>query len=122
MQWGLVLVLILFGSCNYRTQKQPDVAVVAADAVINDFASFERIISKPYCLRCHTGDDSIGGPLDGGYQDLVDRGYLVPGDPSQSTYYTVIEENYMPKRPPKPTPKELQLLKDWITNGAKETL
>jgi hypothetical protein len=120
MRIGLVLLLGVLGGCNYQERKGSAVDVVAGEQVIKDFASFERIIAKPYCLRCHTGEDSVGGPLDKGYQGLVDGGYLVPGDASNSTYFTVIEENYMPKRPPRPTAEELQLLKEWITNGAKE--
>jgi hypothetical protein len=46
---------------------------------------------------------------------------VVPGKPEQSDIYTSITEREMPSGgKPKPSEKELLVLKNWILSGAKE--
>ncbi|HEV3440573.1 MAG TPA: c-type cytochrome domain-containing protein, partial [Gemmata sp.] len=83
-------------------------------------------ILRTHCLNCH---GAVGKPK--GDVDLTSFVKLmksqspgkivVPGKPEQSDIYTSITEREMPSGgKPKPSEKELLVLKNWILSGAKE--
>lgn len=88
--------------------------------------SFQRDvlpILRTHCLNCHgaTGKPKGDVNLTSIANMMKSRGkILVPGKPSDSDVYTSITEREMPDGGrPKPTPKELTTLRNWILTGAK---
>ena len=83
--------------------------------------SFEKhvapiIVEK--CGKCHVSS-SKGKYGIASYEALIDSGSITSGDPSGSSFIQVIDSGEMPKGGLKVTDKELSLLKQWITAGAK---
>ena len=114
--------LILFlTSCNYYEGKglqsgSPGGVVAAAT-----FATMTQTFFKPYCTRCHQGDDPAGGIDLTSYQAMIDDGIsLVPGEPEKSEVYTLSRDGDMPKRGAKPSKELIEALRVWIADGAKE--
>jgi hypothetical protein len=90
--------------------------------------SFQREvlpILRTHCLNCHgagTGKPKADVNLTSIASMKRSPGkILVPGKPEESDVYTSITEREMPDGGrPKPTPKELATLRNWILTGAKE--
>ena len=77
------------------------------------------------CQNCHGGDRGTEEGLDmTSYANLMagsDNGpVVVPGDADNSLMVEMLLANKMPKRGPKLTPPQVQLIVDWINQGALE--
>jgi len=75
------------------------------------------------CKNCHGGDRGTEEGLDmTSYANLMagsDNGPVVmPGDADNSLMVEMLLANKMPKRGPKLTPPQVQLIVDWINQGA----
>lgn len=89
--------------------------------------SFQREvlpILRSHCLNCHGATGKAKGDvnLTSIANMMKSRGgkILVPGKPDESDVYTSITEREMPDGGrPKPTPRELMTLRNWILTGAK---
>jgi hypothetical protein len=80
-------------------------------------------ILRTHCLNCHgaTGKPKGDVNLTSIANMMKSRGKILsPGKPEDSDIYTSITEREMPDGGrPKPTPKELMTLRNWILTGAK---
>lgn len=90
--------------------------------------TFERHIRpllKHHCVHCHGEGDKLKGGLDVRLRRFLveprgedaDRAIL-PGSPDKSELLRLVKEGEMPPKGKKLTPSELQLLEDWIAQGA----
>ncbi|RJP52232.1 MAG: hypothetical protein C4583_07195 [Anaerolineaceae bacterium] len=91
-------------------------------AVAVSFANDVMPILQSRCFNCHGGDDVKEGLSFASYTTLmagsINGPVLVPGDAANSLLIQQIQNGKMPKRGPKLTPAQLQILIDWILAGA----
>ncbi len=83
-------------------------------------------ILRTHCLNCHGAAGKPRGDVDLTTLAKLMKSpspdkILVPGKPEESDFYTSITQRDMPGGgKPKPSDKELLVLKNWILTGAKE--
>jgi len=86
------------------------------------FANDILPILQSRCINCHGGERIEEGLSLKSYNDVMagsDNGpVVVSGDASNSLLMELILANKMPKRGPKLTPPQAQLINDWISQGA----
>ncbi|MGD8403037.1 MAG: hypothetical protein PVJ21_05215 [Anaerolineales bacterium] len=74
------------------------------------------------CVNCHGGERIEEGLVMLSYDDLLagsDNGpILVPGDPTNSLLVELVANQKMPKRGPKLTPPQVQIITEWVAAGA----
>lgn len=107
-----------------ETAAEPTEASVAepqaADGV--SFAAEVFPIIDSRCVNCHGGERVEGDLILRSYADLMagsESGQvIVPGDAENSLLVQLISELKMPKRGPKLTPVQIQLITDWVNQGA----
>lgn len=91
-------------------------------AVTVSFANDVMPILQSRCINCHGGQDTKEGLSFASYETLMagsqNGPVIVPSDPTNSLLIQLIQEGKMPKRGPKLTPDQLQILIDWILAGA----
>jgi hypothetical protein len=79
-------------------------------------------ILESRCYNCHGGQRVEEGLLLGSYEELMagsENGpVIVPGDAENSLLVEEIVTQEMPKRGPKLTPPQVQLIIDWVNSGA----
>lgn len=92
------------------------------------FASIRRHILEPKCLSCHgPGGEAARIPL-ASVEDLIDSPLeiVIPGNPDESGLILVVTEGARKFMPPPESgmaplkPEEIDVLRTWITNGAKD--
>jgi uncharacterized membrane protein len=88
------------------------------------FANDILPIIQSRCIGCH-GRDRIEEGLDmNTHASLMagsDNGLvIVPGDAANSLFVEMVATQKMPKRGPKLTPPQVQLLTDWVNQGAMD--
>ncbi len=104
-----------------------DTAVPAteAPAVVSGGVSFANDIQPildAKCAKCH-GVEQVKEGLDVQTYAALTKGsfngpVLVPGNANDSLFVQLIVEGEMPNRGTKVTPEELQLIIDWVNQGA----
>lgn len=133
MRTFLILIASSFlAACNYYEAKGLD-PLAGASAPTSPgptdpgtppapptFATVQARFLQPYCLRCHQGDAPAGGLSVEAYQPLIDEGWVAPNDPDNSILYTITMAGDMPKRGAKPSTDVMQMVREWIENGALE--
>ena len=86
------------------------------------FANDVLPILNSRCFNCHGGDATREGLSMASYDTLMagsDNGpVIVPGDPDNSLLVKQLLNGKMPKRGPKLTPEQIQIIIDWILAGA----
>ena len=102
---------------------EPSVATLPATQVATvSFATDVFPIIQSRCINCHGGDRTEEGLVMLTYADLIagsDNGPVVtPGDATNSLLAELVAEQKMPKRGPKLTPPQVQVIIDWINQGA----
>ena len=74
------------------------------------------------CVNCHGRQRTEEGLVLKSYSDIMQGSkngmVVVPGDASNSLLAQLVENQKMPKRGPKLTPSQVQLIVDWINQGA----
>lgn len=74
------------------------------------------------CVNCHGGERTSKGLSLNSYNAVMagsENGPVVtPGDGANSTLAQMVANGKMPKRGPKLTPDQVQLIVDWINQGA----
>lgn len=131
MSWKLLAVgaaAVLVMGCS-RAAKTPmtegaegmtEEAMATEEAEEVSFTAHIAPILASKCVRCHSGETPPDGILLGSYEELKE--IVVAGKPEESKFYQVIS-GPTPKMPPKgnpPLPEKLvQLVRDWIAQGAK---
>lgn len=93
------------------------------------FAAVERIFLQN-CALCHSGNSKLGEPPEGlmldSYENIVrggERLALIPGNPAGSEIVRRIEgraQPAMPYRMPPLDPGQINLIRDWIAQGAAD--
>lgn len=99
---------------------QPAEPGASADPV--SFREHIQPIMLSRCIGCHGGDKKAGGLGLETYADIVagseDGPVVVAGDAANSSFVQLVVSGDMPKQGPKLTHAELQLLIDWVHQGA----
>ena len=96
-------------------------AVPAGGATVS-FANDILPIIQSRCINCHGGDRTEEGLSMNSHTEIMagsENGSVVtPGDAVNSLLAQMVVEQEMPKRGPKLTPPQVQLIVDWINQGA----
>jgi mono/diheme cytochrome c family protein len=86
------------------------------------FANDVMPILQSRCLNCHGGERVEAGLNMGSYEEILagsENGtVIVPGDAANSLLVELVTNQKMPKRGPKLTPPQMQLITDWVNSGA----
>jgi mono/diheme cytochrome c family protein len=94
---------------------------VAGGATVS-FTSDILPIFESRCIGCHGGERTQEGLDLKTHASLIagsDNGpVVVPGDAANSLLVEMVATQKMPKRGPKLTPPQIQLITDWINQGA----
>jgi len=94
----------------------------AASSVQISYASDVRPILESRCGSCHMGEFVSEGLDMNTYESLIagsqNGPVIVPGDANDSLLVQKVTEGKMPKRGPKLTPAQIQIITDWINTGA----
>lgn len=98
-----------------------DSPTVASSEV--SFANDILPIIQSRCNACHGGDRGTEEGLDmNSYANIMagsDNGpVIIPGNADGSLLVEMLVQNKMPKRGPKLTPPQVQLIIDWVNQGA----
>lgn len=95
----------------------------AASATVS-FADDILPILESRCLNCHGGDKLEEGLSVRTYGDLMvgseNGAVVVAGDAAHSKLVELVSNQKMPKRGPKLTPPQIQLIMDWVNQGAQD--
>jgi uncharacterized membrane protein len=99
----------------------PATEPAAAGATVS-FANDVMPIIQSRCIGCHGGDRTEEG-LDMNAHALLMAGssngpVIVPGDAANSLLVEMVATQKMPKRGPKLTPPQVQIITDWVNQGA----
>ncbi len=94
---------------------------VAAGSTVS-FANEILPIIQSRCINCHGGDRIEEGLSMTTHAEIMagsEHGaILVPGDAASSLIIEMVASGDMPKRGPKLTPPQVQLIAEWINQGA----
>lgn len=86
------------------------------------FANDVLPILQNRCFNCHGGEQTKEGLNLGSYATLMagsENGpVIVPGDAANSLFAQQLLNGKMPKKGPKLTPAQIQIIIDWINAGA----
>ncbi len=100
----------------------PTEAPASIPATAVSFANDVMPIIQSRCVNCHGGDRVEEGLLMRTYEELMagsENGLvIVPGDAANSLLVELVTNQKMPKRGPKLTPPQVQLITDWVAAGA----
>jgi ABC-type transport system substrate-binding protein len=100
-------------------QQDPQTDALAAGV---SFASDVMPILQSRCFNCHGGERVEEDLQVGSYEELMagskNGPVIVPGDAANSLLVELIATQKMPKRGPKLTPPQVQLITEWINSGA----
>lgn len=104
----------------------PDRSGVAGSPATLSFEKHIRPILKAHCFDCHGEGDTLRGGLDLRLVRFMQHGgesgpALIPGKAEESRLYALVKSGEMPKRERKPTAREIELLRQWIQEGATTT-
>ena len=81
-------------------------------------------ILESRCLNCHGGDKLEEGLSVKSHADLMtgseNGAVIVAGDAVNSLLVELVSNQKMPKRGPKLTPPQVQLIVDWVNQGAQD--
>lgn len=110
--------------------------LATCDSTDNEPVSFEEQILPIFmtrCINCHSSDASFGNLDLSSYESLMSGNndhpdnLVVPGYPDQSLLYEAVANNEqtvldyrMPKDGPYLSEANIQLIYDWIYQGAKD--
>lgn len=101
----------------------PATEAVAGGATVS-FASDIMPIFESRCIGCHGGDRTEEGLDLKTYASVMagsDNGAVVTaGDATNSLLVELVAAHKMPKRGPKLTPPQVQLITDWVNQGAQD--
>lgn len=99
----------------------PTEAPAEASADVS-FANDVLPIIESRCVKCHGGDRIEEGLLMRTYDEILagsDNGpIVVPGDVEGSLMVELVTSKEMPKRGPKLTPPQVQIITNWVAAGA----
>ena len=86
------------------------------------FANDVLPILQSRCVNCHGGNEIEEGLLLRSHPEVMagsDNGpVVIPGDAANSLLVELVATMEMPKRGPKLTPPQIQIITDWVNQGA----
>jgi len=93
-------------------------SIFAADPV--SYTAQVKPILAERCLSCHSSEQRFGGLSLEKFDDISD--FVTPGDPSKSRLFVVVYGSTakMPRGGPPLKPEQIEILKTWIEQGAKD--
>lgn len=103
------LVLICFGTLGPR-------------GLAVSFSDVSQRVFSLYCLDCHSVPDPSGGLDLADYQAILDSGVVVPAKPGESLLVEKLESGKMPKGGSPLSSTEIALVRQWILEGAPNTV
>ena len=96
----------------------------AAQGATVSFAGDVLPIIQSRCVSCHGGDRIEEGLLMRSHAEIIagsDNGPVIsPGDAANSLLVELVATQKMPKRGPKLTPPQVQVITDWVNQGAPD--
>jgi len=108
-------------SAEPTTADSPTTEAAPAGGTVS-FAADILPIFESRCLNCHGGNRTEEGLSLRTYADVMTGSeggaVITPGDALNSVLHEMVATQEMPKRGPKLTPAQLQLVADWINQGA----
>lgn len=94
----------------------------AVEGATVSFANDVMPIIQSRCINCHGGDRIEEGLSMNTHAEIMagsDNGSVVtPGDAANSLLVELVATQKMPKRGPKLTPPQVQVITDWVNQGA----
>ncbi|HUG34245.1 MAG TPA: c-type cytochrome domain-containing protein [Anaerolineales bacterium] len=100
----------------------PPTSDSSAQAATVSFSADVLPILQSRCFNCHGGDDIEEGLNLTTFAGIIagsDNGpVIIPGDAANSLLAEQVVSQEMPKRGPKLTPPQVQIIVDWINQGA----
>ena len=105
---------------------EADTASTDTDAETTATVSFSADvlpIIESRCINCHGGDRTEGELVLRSYDDMMAGGesgaVITPGDATNSLLVELVTNQKMPKRGPKLTPPQVELITTWVNEGAQ---
>jgi mono/diheme cytochrome c family protein len=102
--------------------ESPTEAPAAAPSGGVSFANDVMPIIQSRCIRCHGEERIEEGLVMFTYEDIMagsDNGpIVVPGDTVNSLMVELVASKEMPKRGPKLTPPQVEIITNWVAAGA----
>lgn len=104
------------------TAESSPTAEAASSGAIVSFANDIQPIIQSRCINCHGGDRTEEDLSLKTHADIMagskNGSVVTPGDAMNSLLAEMVANQKMPKRGPKLTPPQVQLIVDWINQGA----
>jgi uncharacterized membrane protein len=129
----VLCVLIVFGFFafgSYSGAKLPGTAAMVSSAqASNDQAGFDQVqpIFEQRCVKCHSGEDPAEGLRLTSYEEAMkgagEEEVILPGQPEDSELVKRIKGEAEPRMPLNQAPlsdDEIELIEQWIEDGAQE--
>jgi hypothetical protein len=113
---SMAFALSALVGCNSHVDKP---MVTEPHANVSLFSQVRTQIFQRKCGTCHLPDSASGVDLTS-YQGVMDSKIVVPFDPNASQLYDALVTGRMPMDGAKLPPEDIQLVHDWISQGAKE--
>jgi uncharacterized membrane protein len=103
-------------------ENTPTAGTTASGASVS-FASEIQPLLESRCINCHGGQKTEKELNLTSYEGVMagseDGPAVIPGDAANSPMAEMVANGKMPKRGPKLTPAQVQLIVDWINQGAQ---
>lgn len=118
-----LLASIILGACGAQAPEEvPAEAPVDVPVGEVSFADDVLPIIESRCVKCHGGDKIEEGLLMRTYDEIMagsENGpIVVPGDTVNSSMVELVTAKEMPKKGPKLTPLQIQIITNWVAAGA----
>ena len=128
-----ILASVILGACVTQAPAEPaaveapqstEPQEASAEVPVGEvsFADDVLPIIESRCVKCHGGDRIEEGLLMRTYDEILagsDNGpIIVPGDVEGSLMVELVANKEMPKRGPKLTPPQIQIITNWVAAGA----
>jgi uncharacterized membrane protein len=103
-------------------ENTPTAGTTASGATVS-FANDIHPLLESRCVNCHGGQKTEKELNMTSYEGVMagseDGPAVIPGDAANSPMAELVANGKMPKRGPKLTPDQVQLIVDWINQGAQ---
>lgn len=114
---ALLLIANSLGACAFREEKPQEEEIQPRGS----FAAIQTSALGEACIRCHNPSVSRGGVDLTTYAAVIENpGLVVPGNAELSRLYQVVFSGEMPPRGPRLSDEAIELIRDWINDGAIE--
>ncbi|MBX7230813.1 MAG: choice-of-anchor D domain-containing protein [Bdellovibrionales bacterium] len=106
-------VLIFHQSCG---QFNPINRSLSSNST-NSINESSENVRRANCSECHNGSFTGNGPKDIlNDQELIDKNYVIPGNPEASVLFQAVSTGRMPMGRANLSPEDINILSNWIVN------